>query len=119
MGFNLCMTRFLAFVAFLMAMPLAVAAYLAVVFLVPATSHEGVRSAFDRPRRPTRRARRRARRKACRESYDAQDTMASESSRRAASQIDRKCSALDERLARLEKHVTSKRFQLEQEFAKL
>lgn len=37
-GFNLRVTRFLAFVAFLMAMPMAIVAYIAIVLLVPAAS---------------------------------------------------------------------------------
>ena len=37
-GFNLKVTRFLAFIAFLMAMPMAVLAYLAAVCLIPAES---------------------------------------------------------------------------------
>ena len=41
-GLNLKVTRFLAFIAFLMAMPIAVFSYLAAVFLLPAESH-GVR----------------------------------------------------------------------------
>ena len=37
-GFNLKVTRFLAFIAFLMAMPMAILAYFALVLLVPSRS---------------------------------------------------------------------------------
>jgi len=37
-GLNLKVTRFLAFIAFLMAMPMAVLAYLAAVVLIPSES---------------------------------------------------------------------------------
>ncbi len=38
LGFNLKVTRLLAFIAFLMAMPIAVISYLAAVFLIPSVS---------------------------------------------------------------------------------
>ena len=51
-GFNLRVTRFLAFIAFLMAMPMAILAYFALVLLVPSRSlhkpKEGVDPEFKR-----------------------------------------------------------------------
>lgn len=114
LGFNLKVTRFLAFIAFLMFMPFAVIAYLAAVFLIPSES-SGVpyeelserRSGFCCGRR-----RRREKRK---------NERVSESPARpsVAEEIDLRCKAMDERLRILEKHVTSKRFQLEQELSRL
>ena len=43
LGFNLKVTRILAFVAFLTMMPIAIVAYLAAVFLIPSAS----RSEYD------------------------------------------------------------------------
>ena len=115
LGFNLKTTRILTFVAFLMAMPVAVVAYLAVVLLVPSVSRQDPGATFQTAtstrRRSCRRSRRRARRQA--------QTQLAESSPKTSEVIDKKCSALDERLAVLERRVTSKRFQLDQELAKL
>ncbi len=106
LGFNLKMTRFLAFITFLMAMPIAVIGYLAAVFLIPAESHRDFAVAGERDEPPRKRRR-------CRE--HSADTPAPSG----AEEIDRRCSTLDERLIRLEKHVTSRRFQLDQELSKL
>ena len=104
LGFNLKVTRLLAFVALLSAGPIAVVAYIAAVFLLPSRSVPG----FEK-------ASRRKRRKRCREhSYEP------ERQRRSASSIiDSRCQELDQRLATLERHVTSKRFQIEQELSRL
>lgn len=105
-GFNLKMTRFLAFIAFLMAMPVAVCAYLAAVFLIPSVSHRGenvtTQSRFGRRRKS----------KKAKETVEVPKSMV-------ADDINRRCESMDERLKRLEKHVTSKRFQLEQELSRL
>ena len=96
-GFNLRMTRFLAFIAFLMAMPMAVVTYLGIVLLVPAKSlrarGRGVDPEFKRALRSS-----------------PQQTM---------SDVRRRFQMLDRRLARLEKYITSSRYQLDQEFRKL
>ena len=116
LGFNLKMTRFLAFIAFLMAMPIAVIGYLAAVFLIPsATGRE-----FDAVTETHRQARhepkgRRTRRRARKEHEEAADAPKSS----VAADVDRRCQSMDQRLARLEKHVTSKRFQIEQELERL
>jgi len=95
-GFNRRATRFLAIVAFCMAMPITILAYLAVVFLVPATSgtHE---NNGDPEFRQALRA----------------------SPRQAASDVRRRFQSLDRRLARLEKYVTSSRYQLDREIRNL
>lgn len=105
-GFNLCVTRILGIIAFCMAPPIAVVAYLAVVFLVPATS-----TGEPRARRRSRRTRRYSR-----------------AARRAAHEVEReqavneareRFSLLEERLAKIEKYVTSSRFELDKEFRNL
>jgi len=112
LGFNLKVTRILAFIAFLMAMPIAVIGYLAAVFLIPSASnlnyHVETEEVFCRSRksRKTRKSRKK-------QEFD-------ESSKHsAAADIDRRCRSLDQRLVRLEKLVTSRRFQLEQELSRL
>jgi phage shock protein C len=95
-GFNLRVTRFLAFIGFLMAMPFAVFAYLAAVFLIPARSQANERRGDPAFRQAMR-----------------------SSPAQAASDVRRRFQALDRRLARLEKHVTSPRYQLDREFSQL
>ena len=95
-GFNLRATRFLAFIAFLMAMPVSVLAYLGAVILIPA--------------RPS--SRRRAGDPAFQRALRA-------SPGQAASDVRRRFRSLDRRLARLEKYVTSSRYQLDREFREL
>ena len=107
LGFNLKVTRCLAFIAFLMAMPIAVIGYLAVVFLIPASSGRVYDRAAEREH-----LKREKRRK--------QDEARSASPPSAiAEEVRQRYRSLDARLARLEKHVTSRRFQLEQEFRRL
>ncbi len=95
-GFNLRVTRLLALIAFLMAMPVSVLAYLAAVFLIPSRSM----------------------REAHRGDPDFHRVLRA-SPGRAASDVRRRFQALDRRLARLEKYVTSSRYQLDREFERL
>ena len=109
-GFNLKATRLLAFITFLMFMPFAVIAYLAAVFLTRAeSSGEPI---LDTRRRRSGLCGRRRRRRESRDNKAAAESSAGPS---AAEQIDERCQSMDERLRLLEKHVTSRRFQLEQE----
>jgi len=108
LGFNLKVTRILAFIAFLTAMPIAVIAYLAAVFLIPSESHGKYDDAAVGC------CRRRNRKKA---KEDKQNTASPKSL--ITGDINRRCESLDERLKRLEKHVTSKRYQLDQELSRL
>ena len=122
-GLNLKVTRFLAIIAFLTAMPFAVIAYLAAVMLIPAESgrHDdafetryccwGVRRSGSRRR--ARRARHRAEKRSRMEEPAAVATGPS------LKDVKERYKTLDQRLAELEKQVTSPRFQLEQEFRKL
>jgi phage shock protein C len=108
-GFNLCVTRFLYVIFFFAAMPFAVIAYLAAVFLVPTSS----RTDEYVVERVVRRCR--ARKMSRREKREAAD-----SARRAAEEeVRRRARSLEERLARIEKRVTSRRYQLEEEFRNL
>lgn len=112
-GFNLRVLRILAIIAFVVAMPMAVIAYLAAVFLIPARSgtiYERV-VVREKPAKPSRRERRRARKEAMRQ----QEAAPSE----AASEVRDKCRSLDKRLADLEKHITSSRYQLDREIRNL
>jgi phage shock protein C len=96
-GFNLKATRFLAFVSLCMAMPVTLIAYFGCVFLVP-TSTERARS----------------------EGYDPEFSRAVRSSpSQTLSDVRRRFQRLDSRLARLERYVTSSKFNLDQEFRKL
>lgn len=122
LGFNLRVTRILAFIAFLMAMPVAVIAYIAAVFLIPSESHGDAGVANNQPGRAgmmrSRRRRSRKRRSWCGGAREYDDA-AERTEPAIANEIDRRCESLDDRLKRLEKHVTSKRFQLDQELSRL
>ncbi len=95
-GFNLRVTRFLALIAFFVAMPMAVIAYLAIVFLVPARAignEAPGASKFGRFRRV--------------------------SPEQMASEVQSRTRSLDRRLARLEKYIPSRRYELDEEFRNL
>ena len=95
-GFNLCVTRLLAVIAFF-TMPLTILGYLALVILTPSVS------AKDNPR-PVDPAFHRAVRS---------------SPTQTMSDVRSRFKSLDRRLARLEKYVTSSRYQLDREFDRL
>ena len=96
-GFNLTATRFLTAIMFLSFMPVALLAYIGCVLLVP--SDRGVigREPYDPGFRRAMRS-------------DPGSTLAD---------VKRRFQKLDSRLARLERYVTSSRFNLDQEFRKL
>ncbi len=96
-GFNLRVTRILAFIAFLMAMPLTLLVYFGTVLLIPSESANYANSEYDPEFR-------RAVRSAPAE---------------AVSDVRRRFQSLDSRLAKLERYVTSSRFNLDQEFKNL
>jgi len=107
-GFNLCATRAIFIIAFLVATPFMAIAYIAIVLLVPAESgrYEYVveRETRRRRRRMTRRERKQA---------------VAEEKVRAADAVRERYESLDERLARIEKYVTSSRYDLDREFRNL
>lgn len=121
-GLNLKVTRFLVFITFLMAMPMAVIGYLAAVFLIPAESRRNYETVIE-----TRccwgvgKARRSTRSKRARESrsFTERAKPAVAPAAPSVSDIRERYATMDKRLAELEKQVTSPRFQLEQEFRKL
>lgn len=117
-GFNLRVLRFMAIIAFVIAMPMAVIAYLAAVFLIPArplNSGEGYSRRSDeragKDRKCSRRERRRARKSARREQETAPSI--------AAMEIREKCQTLDERIVELERIITSSSYQLDREIRSL
>ncbi len=96
-GFNLKVTRFLAVLSLLLAMPATLLVYFATVFLVP--------SAPDISKQ---------------ENVDARFRQALRSSPgQTVSDVKRRFQSLDSRLARLERYVTSPKFNLDQEFRRL
>lgn len=96
-GFNLKMTRILAVISLFMAMPVTLVAYFGTVFLVPAAPNGS--------REPD---------------YDPEFRKAVRSApRQTLSDVKRRFQSLDSRMARLERYVTSSRFNLDQEFKNL
>lgn len=96
-GFNLKVTRILAVFALLMAMPAALIAYFGTVLLVPARSESKHRREYDPEFRQALRS-------------NPVQTLGD---------VRRKYQGLDSRLARLERYVTSPRFNLDQELRRL
>jgi phage shock protein C len=101
LGFNLKVTRFLAVIAFLCAMPFAIIAYLAAVLLIPPLSHAGGDEVVREGLRKE---------KLREEILRARPTI---------NEVRSRYAEMDERLARIEKYVTSSRFELDQEFRRL
>ena len=101
LGFNLKVTRFLCVVAFLCAFPFAVVAYLVAVLVIPASSSR-VYDEYDYEAR---------RKEALREEIlRAKPT---------AKDVRERYRAMDERLAKIEKYVTSRKYQLDEELRRL
>jgi len=109
-GFNLFATRVLGVIAFFAAFPFVMIAYIAAVLLFPAESRydDIVVERVVRRCRPRRRKSRRERRDA-----------AQEARRQAADAVAERAKSLEERLARIERHITSRRYQLDEEFRNL
>lgn len=117
-GLNLKVTRLLAFIAFLMAMPFAVFGYLAAVCLIPAVSQRGPEVVSEGCCWGIRRSRRSRRARQARAASEARERTATPAGP-SIKDVRERYQSLDKRLAELEKQVTSPRFQLEQEFRKL
>lgn len=96
-GFNLKATRLLAVLSLLMAMPVTLLVYFATVFLVPSAPDASRQANVDANFRQALRA----------------------SPGQTLSDVKRRFQSLDARLARLERYVTSPKFDLDQEFRKL
>ena len=115
-GFRLCAVRFIFIIALFVAFPFTVLTYIAVVLLVPSESsrYEYVveREVIHRRRRRRRRMSRRERRRAEAEAEEQERVRRTE-------QVRERYRTLDERLARIEKYVTSSRYDLDREFRNL
>jgi phage shock protein C len=111
-GFNLRVTRILFIIACCVATPFAVIAYIAIVFLVPAESSRYEYVTEREVRRTVRRKKRRMTRKE-------RQQAAAEEQAQAAAVIKERYSSLDDRLARIEKYITSSRYDLDREFRNL
>jgi len=96
-GFNLKMTRVLAVISLCMAMPVTLLAYFGTVLLVPAAPAGSREPEFDPDFRKAVRS----------------------APKQTLSDVKRRFQSLDSRMARLERYVTSSRFNLDQEFKKL
>jgi len=107
-GFNLRATRVIFLIAFFVAMPFPLIAYVALVFLVPAESSRPGYIVEREVRYKRRRMSRKERRQA-----------AEEERQEAADAVEERRRSLDERLARVEKYVTSSRYSLDREFRNL
>jgi phage shock protein C len=96
-GFNLKFTRILAVIALLMAMPMTLLVYFGAVLLIPSAPTGNSRPEYDPEFRKAVRA----------------------APAQTLSDVRRRFQTLDSRLARIERYVTSPRFDLDQEFRKL
>ena len=114
-GFNLRVTRLLVLIAFFVWTPVTLISYAAVVLLVPARSD---RYGYEK-RVYCRRRSKRTRRETRREKRARKEEQATAARRMEADAVDRRCRTLDERLARIEKYVTSSRYELDREFRNL
>ena len=101
LGFNLKVTRFLAVIAFLCAMPFAVIGYLAAVFLIPSLPS----TTYDESRYEE------IRKEELREEIRRVKPTVGE--------VRKRYESMDERLARIEKYVTSSRYELDEKFRRL
>jgi len=101
LGFNLKVTRFLAVVAFFCAMPITIIGYLAAVFLIPAASSK---TYDDGSSEELRKERLRE------EILRAKPTV---------NEVRERYKSMDERLAKIEKYITSSRYELDEEFRRL
>jgi phage shock protein C len=107
-GFSLCATRAIVIIACFAVPQFVALAYIALVLLVPAES-----SRYDDV--VERKVRRRRRRMTRRERRQAE----AEEQARAADAVRERYRSLDERLAKIEKYVTSSRYDLDREFRNL
>ena len=96
-GFNLRVTRLLALISLLMAMPITLLVYFGTVLLIPSAPDPARQAGYDEQLRKAVRS-------------DPAQTL---------NDVRRRFQSLDRRLARLERYVTSPRFDLDQEFRKL
>jgi phage shock protein C len=101
LGFNLKVTRFLVVVAFFCAMPITIIGYLAAVFLIPAASSKTYDDVSSEKARKD---------KLREEILRAKPTV---------NEVRERYKSMDERLAKIEKYITSSRYELDEEFRRL
>ncbi len=113
-GFRTCAVRLIFIIALFVAFPFAALTYFAIVLLVPAESsrYEYIVEREVVHRRRRRRMSRRERRRAEAEAEEQERAHRAE-------QVKERYRTLDERLARIEKYVTSSRYDLDREFRNL
>lgn len=113
-GFRVCAVRLIFIIALCVAFPFAVLTYFAIVLLVPTESsrYEYIVEREVVHRRRRRRMSRRERRRAEAEAEEQERVHRAE-------QVKERYQTLDERLARIEKYVTSSRYDLDREFRNL
>ncbi len=103
LGINLKVTRFLCVIAFLCAFPFAVVAYLLAVLLIPASSsrlHGHHRVDYDELRKEALR----------------EEILRAKPS---VSEVRKRYRSMEERLAKIEKYVTSSRYELDEKLRRL
>lgn len=101
LGFNLKVTRLLCVIAFLCVFPVAAFAYIVAVLLIPSSSSRIYDEELDHERR----------KQALREEILRTKPTVRE--------VRERYRDMDERLARIERYVTSSRYQLDEEFRRL
>ena len=105
-GMNLKVTRFLCIIAFLCAFPFALIAYLAAMFLIPSSSSkihgEQIRDELRRDEMRKERLR--------------EEILRAKPS---VGEVKRRYRDMDERLAKIEKYVTSSRYELDEKLRRL
>ncbi len=111
-GINLCVMRCIGIIAFFAAFPFMLVAYIAAVLLIPAESWRDEYVVERVVRRCRKSYRRHTSRRERREAKV-------EARRQEAEEVGERARALEERLARIEKRVTSRRYQLDEEFRNL
>ena len=109
-GFRLFAVRAIFIIALFVAFPFAALTYIAIVLLVPSESRYEV--VVEREIRCRRRMSRREQRRADAEAREQEQARKTE-------QVRERYRSLDERLARIEKYVTSSRYDLDREFRNL
>ncbi len=105
-GMNLKVTRFLCIIAFLCAFPFALVAYLAAMFLIPSSSSK----IYDEEIRDE------LRRDEMRKDRLREEILRAKPS---VGEVQRRYKDMDERLAKIEKYVTSSRYELDEKLRRL
>lgn len=121
-GLNVSVLRLVAVILFF-AMPPTIVAYIAAVLLLPSRpgerSKRKKRDKRSKRNKCGRRRRRREQRRARREASQTEADANASSPRYSIQDVERQAESLERRLARIEKYVTSSRYNLDREFRNL